>query len=400
MELLLQFGYGMMSLTKELIESWEGGRVILSPRDLTLTQMINFTQEIAKNNGKVAIDPQFYVPQADHGRLISHSFWPQDYQTALFKRAEIQSMLRTLKTDYNDPLHSDFFILPGLMSTTVNEDWYKYNNMVVEEALSLIQDKEVFFTVCLSKEAMADEATIYQIIEYLDTWNLSGCYVVAQPPSNEYLVTDPNWLVNLMDLTAGIKQQNKKVIVGYSNHQMIQLALSKIDGLASGNWLNVRSFNTNRCNNPEEGPSRRSTWYYCPQALTEYQVSFLDIANRIGMLQELKTNEIFGSNYSDPIFNSGAQPTTVNYTLRHSFLHYLTCLKFQLENSVKATYPLTLESVNMQFETARMLTETFTNKGIRGRDRDFANVVDYNISSVAVFDNLRGLIQKNTWNSI
>ena len=398
MELFLQFGYGMMSLTKDLIESWGGGKVILSPRDLTLNQMSNFTQEISVNNGKVAIDPQFYIPQADHGRLIAHSFWPQDYQTALFRRGEIQSMLRILKTDYNDPLQSDFFILPGLMSTTVNEDWYQYNNIIVEEALNLIQDKDVFFTVCLSKEAMLDEATIYQIIEYLDTWDISGCYVVAQPPANEYLVTDPNWLVNLMDLTAGIKQQNKKVIVGYSNHQMIQLALSKIDGLASGNWLNVRSFNTNRFNNPEDGASRRSTWYYCPQALSEYQISFLDIANRIGMLQELRTNEIFGSTYSDIIFNSGAQPTTVNYTSRHSFQHYLTCLKFQLENSVKETYPLTLESVKMQLETARMLTETYTTRGIRGRDRDFANVVDYNISAVAVFDNLRGLIQNNTWN--
>jgi len=196
MELLLQFGYGMMSLTKELIEFWNGGRVILSPRDLTLVQMSKFTHEISENNGKVVIDPQFYVPHADHGRLISHSFWPQDYQTALFRRTEIQSMLRILKTDYNDPLQSDFFILPGLMSTTVNEDWYQYNNMVVEEALTLIQNKEVFFTVCLSKEAMSDESTIYRIIEYLDTWNIDGCSVVAQPPANEYLVTDPNWLVN------------------------------------------------------------------------------------------------------------------------------------------------------------------------------------------------------------
>ncbi len=400
MELYLQFGHGMMSMSEELLNSWETGIIILSPRDLTLDQMTNFCSRISPKGGKVAIDPQFFIPRSDHGRLISHSFWPSNYQTALFNKAEIRQMLTALKADYNDPLNSIFFILPGLMSSLISDDWYSYNTMLLEEAASMITDKDLYLTLCLSKEAASDEDTIHQIIEYLDTWNFAGCYIVAEPPSNEYLITDPNWIVNLLDLTTGIKHQGKKVILGYANHQMLLLALSKVDAIASGNWLNVRTFSTSRFNNPEDGMSRRSKWYYCPQALSEYQIPFLDMANRVGLLQNLRTDSSFGSSYTELLFSSGAQPSTVNYNERQSFQHYLHCLRHQAKQSVKETYSLTKEGLKIQLETARLLTESFSSNGITGRDRDFKNVVDYNLSALAVYDNLRGLVQANKWNSL
>lgn len=399
MDMYLQFGHGMMSMSEELIKDWKGGLIILSPRDLTLSQMLNFNETISKLNGKVAVDPQFYIPKSDHGRLISHEFWPDDYQTALFNRNEISRMLTILNDHYNSPMASEFFILPGLMISEVNNDYYNYTNIVIEEAKKLIQNKEIFITICVSKEAMASEDEIHKLIEFIDTWNIDGCYVVAEPPANNYLVSDPNWMINLMDLTAGIKLQNKKVIVGYSNHQMLLLALSKVDAIASGNWLNVRSFNQSRFNNPDDSISRRSKWYYCAHALSEYQIVFLDIANRMGVLPSLKTDESLGSEYANLLF-TGAQPTTVNYSERHSFQHYLHCLKYQANNSVKSTYDLTKEGLRIQLETSRELTEEFSRIGITGRDRDFGNVVDYNLSALNVFDNLRGLIQANNWNSI
>ena len=399
MELYLQFGHGMMSMSEELIRDWNGGLVILSPRDLELNQMTSFSTKISSINGKIVIDPQFYLPKSDHSRLVSHSFWPSNYQTALFNKVDINRMLKTLKDQYNDPLNSEFFILPGLMTSIVNEDWYNYNSIVIEESKNLISDKDLYLTLCFSKEVMISEENIHLAIEYLDNWNIEGCYVVAEPPSNEYLVSDPNWLVNLMDLTSGIKLQNKKVIVGYSNHQMLMLALSKVDAIASGNWLNVRSFNKNRFNNPDDSVSRRSKWYYCPHALSEYQVVFLDIANRQGALQDLRTDLSFGSNYSNILF-SGAQPTTVNYGERDSFKHYLHCLRYQASNSLKQTYSLTKEGLRIQLEAARMLTDNFNQIGITGRNRDFGNVIDYNLSAISVFDNIRGLVQSHNWNSI
>ncbi len=400
MDLYLQFGHGMMSMSEELLDSWGTGIVILSPRDLTLTQMTGYATRIASKGGRVVVDPQFFIPRSDHDRLTSHSFWPSNYQTALFSRSEIVQMLTILRDDYNTPLNSDFFILPGLMSSLINDDWYAYNNILIEEAQKLITDKDIYIAICISKEAASDEDSIHQIIEYLDTWDIAGCYIIAEPTTNEYLVSDPNWMVNLLDLTTGIKHQHKKVIVGYTNHQMLLFSLSKVDAIASGNWLNVRNFNTSRFNSPEDGMSRRSKWYYCPQALSEYQIPFLDMANRVGILPNLRTDNSFGSSYSDILFTPGTQPSTVNYTERHSFQHYLHCLRYQARLSVKPTYSLTKEGLKIQLETARQLTESFTRNGITGRARDFANVVDYNLSALAVYDNLRGLVQTNNWATI
>jgi hypothetical protein len=54
MELYLQFGYGMMALSRELVEEWEGGTVILSPRDLTSDQCQRLSNAIRSlPNGKV-----------------------------------------------------------------------------------------------------------------------------------------------------------------------------------------------------------------------------------------------------------------------------------------------------------------------------------------------------------
>ncbi len=398
MDLHLQYGYNMGPLCKDLIKKWNEGLVILSPRDMELDQMKKLSKEIGKSNGEVVLDPQFYIPRADHYRLISHSFWPDQYDSALFNRGDVNLMLTNLKRDYNDVLNTKFFILPGLFTNIVNDDWFNFQSILLEEANKVEKQKDIYITLCLSKELMNNESDLHDLLEYLEEMEYEGCYLVPEP-STSYLTQDPIWLLNLLDLTAGLKLKGKKVIVGYSNHQHLILALSKIDGIASGNWLNTRNFNTQKFNNPESGNGRRSKWYYCPQALTEYQIPFLDIAKRTGLLDSLKTDPTYNSNFSDILF-SGAQPTTVNYGERDSFAHYLHCLKKQANIAVKNSFELTKNSLNMEIETAILLTEEFKRNGINGRDRDYGNIADINLSAIAAFNVIRGLSLNHNWNNI
>lgn len=399
MELYLQFGYGMMEHCRHLINSWESGTVILSPRDQEIDQMNAFVPKIQKVGGQVLIDPQFYIPHADHGRLISHSFWPDDYSTGLFKSSEVRRMLTNLRDDYNDPYGTPFFILPGNRSSEISEDWYNYHSLIINEARDLNVHDNIYVTLCLSQESMNSEDSIHTVLEYLESWDVDGCYVVPEPSNNSYLVDNPNWIINLLDLTSGIKLQGKKVVVGYANHQMLTLALTKTDAIASGNWLNVRSFNANKFNNPDDTISRRSTWYYCPQSLSEYQIPFLDIAMRMGILSDLKSDSIAISNYADILF-SGAQPTSVKYSDRESFRHYLQSLRSQVQGAVKTNYQETLESLKLRFETAERLSRHFMDNGVRGKDRDFINVVDSNLAALSAFHKLRGMILNHRWDSI
>jgi len=83
MELYLQFGYGMMEHCRHLIERWNGGTVILSPRDLTGEQIERLGSEIVDLGGSILVDPQFYDPRADHHRLVEHEYWPDEFDTSI-----------------------------------------------------------------------------------------------------------------------------------------------------------------------------------------------------------------------------------------------------------------------------------------------------------------------------
>src|SRR4051794_22153561 len=84
MELLFQFGYGMIEHSRALLASCGGGGVILSPRDMNYGQMQTLAGDICEAGGTVYLDPQFYMPHADHARLVSHDFWPEDYESGDF----------------------------------------------------------------------------------------------------------------------------------------------------------------------------------------------------------------------------------------------------------------------------------------------------------------------------
>lgn len=399
MELYLQFGHGMMALSEELIKTWQSGTVILSPRDLNYDQLKNHSRKLISLHGGVVFDPQFYVPNSHHHKLTSHSYWPYDFKTAWLNNQSIYQMLQTIKNEYNDEFETLFFILPSIRSTEIGDDWKTINEMVVNEATRLNTSLSLYATLCLSEDVMNSEEQIHMALEIIEEWEIDGCYIVPEPPKNNYLVENPNWLINLIDLATGIKHQGKKVVVGYSNHQMIYLALARVEAIASGNWLNVRGFSKARFDVPEEGQSRRSKWYYCPQALSEYQIPFLDIAHRSGFLDELKAPDSFNSTYSQVLF-SGAQPTSTDYKERDSFMHYLHCLKQQCEQAEKESYEATKAALKLQLDTSSELTEFFRSQGIRGRARDFNDVVDVNISAIDAFDSLRGMVHAHKWDEL
>ena len=92
-------------------------------------------------------------------------------------------------------------------------------------------------TIALSADAMRDPAQIATLLERIESWQVKNFYVVCEHPSGDYLVEDPNWLTSVLDLIAGIR-----LLIGYCNRQVLIAALSKANAIASGTWMNVRSF--------------------------------------------------------------------------------------------------------------------------------------------------------------
>jgi hypothetical protein len=181
---------------------------------------------------------------------------------------------------------------------------------------------------------------------------------------------------------------------------MLCLALAKCDAIAAGHFLNVRWFKTERFETTEsDETSRRTKWYYYPQAFSEYKVTYLDVAKRIEVLSIMKPPPSMENSFSRVLF-SGAMPSLTNYNESDSHRHYLHCLKVQCESSLKETYAETRDAHRALLETAAHLTAGLWERKIKGQDRDFREIVDVIDAAISVFDEDYGYAVSKEWDSL
>ena len=148
MELFLQFGYGMMEHSRQLISAWDGGTVVMSPRDLNPDQLERLAKSITDlPRGRVLLDPQFYLPHADHERLCSHEYWPENYETGAFWSGPPLRELLTLLAELNANLGTYAWILPGTHASAVDDDWLAIQEAIQIEAQEIDTQTPAYVTI-------------------------------------------------------------------------------------------------------------------------------------------------------------------------------------------------------------------------------------------------------------
>jgi hypothetical protein len=401
MELYLQFGYGMMEHCRHLISTWGGGTVVLSPRDMNDRQLRNLSSKITDlEGGQVLLDPQFYLPHADHERLCSHKYWPSDYDTgAFFQGPSLQKLLQEL-LDLNSALGAREIILPGLLATAIDDAWLETQRIVLDAGRELAGDRQVFATIALDADTTKNQDQIASLLEAASGWECPGFYVVSEHPKGDYLVQDPNWLANVLDLAAGLRLSGAKVILGYCNHQMLAASAVRATAICSGTWMNVRSFPPDKFRSTYEDEIRqRATWYYCPQALSEYKIPFLDIAQRQLVLGRMAPAPELDGRYAQHLFE-GPQPTSVGFAEQLAFRHYLHALRGQVQALESASYDEARAQQDSLLDEAEDLLRALAARGVRGQQRDFSECIDVNRAALALLDALRGPILRRRWGEL
>lgn len=401
MELYLQFGYGMMQHCRHLISAWGGGTVVLSPRDMSDKQLRTLSSEITDlAGGRVLLDPQFYLPHADHERLCSHAYWPSDYNTgAFFQGRTLRDLLQKL-LDLNEAVGANKIILPGLLASSIDDDWLETERAVLEVARELAGEHPVITTIALDADTTRNQDQIATLLDAAPGWKADGFYIVCEHPGGDYLVRDPNWLSNVLDLAAGLRLSGAEVILGYCNHQMLAASVVRANAICSGTWMNVRSFPPDKFRNAYEDEIRqRTTWYYCPQALSEYKIPFLDIAQRQRLLSRMAPPPELDGGYSQRLFE-GPQPTTVGFSEQLAFRHYLHALRGQVEALEHESYDESHAAQDNLLTEAEELLRTLSRAGIRGQQRDFLEAVDVNRAALALLDSFRGPILRRRWKAL
>lgn len=396
MNFYIQMGHGMQTICKDLCEAWQGATVILSPQNICPTAKLPiFANTLKKLNGRVLLDPQLYSPRKYHKNLQQHSYWPQTDVTNI-ELGNCRELITAL-AKINSEIASEAFILPSNIVAKVDKRWGNIQAEIANQAKQIANDQNLMLTVALGKGVLNDDVQVENIIQYSSQWNVDGVYIVCEHPERYYLVDKPLWIANLLSLVAGIKRHGKEVVVGYANHQMLPLALAKCDAIAAGNFLNVRWFQPEHFETIENSdPSRRSTWYYCPQTLSEYKIAYLDVAKRAGVLSTIAPPPAMANKYSNVLFE-GAMPSSTNYREGDSFKHYLHSLKIQCELANKTSYEALRDALFAQLETAARLISGLHNEKIKGQDRDFSEIVDVNEAAIQIFDKEFGFAMSQEW---
>ena len=401
MEIYLQFGYGMMQHCRHLIFNWGGGTVVLSPRDMSDKQLRTLSSEITDvAGGRVLLDPQFYLPHADHERLCSHDYWPSEYETgAFFQGKALRDLLRKL-IDLNAAIGTNEIILPGLLATGVDDAWLETERAVLEVGRELSGDCQVITTIALDADTTRNQDHIASLLEAAPDWKSDGFYIVCEHPNGDYIVEDPNWLANVLDLVAGLRLLGARVILGYCNHQMLAASVVQASAICSGTWMNVRSFPPDKFRSSFDDEIRqRATWYYCPQALSEYKIPFLDVAQRQQLLARMAPPPELDGGYARHLFE-GPQPTTIGLSEQLAFRHYLHALRGQVRALEHTSYDEALTAQETLLDGAEDLLRTLGSVGIRGQQRDFANAVDVNRAALVLVDSMRGPILRRQWKAL
>ncbi|MEA4835821.1 MAG: hypothetical protein VB133_11870 [Anaeromusa sp.] len=401
MDLYLQFGYGMKNLTIDLSKEWENTSVILSPRDITPKQLEKWSKEFSKANVNCMFDPQCYFPKCDHKNLVQYGYWDHSLNTNLNTVDDAETTLIKKINVYNGIISSNKFIIPGIMRK-YSSDWFgqwKSNCLKLSEVTrKVVKNRKSILTIALPSDLLCrDESIIEQIIETSIKWDVDGYYIIAEPYNGQYLVDNPVWISNLMQLCAGLKLQNREVIVGYANQQLLCLSASKIDAIASGTYLNVRKF-SNKFEQLDD-IKRKSVWFYYPHALSEYKIPFLDVAYNNGILNEMKPGVELDNSYISLIF-SGILPSSTAFNETLAFKHYLQTLKTQVALCSRNTFKDTIAANEMLLNTAERRIEFLEKNGVYAQARSFKDIVDVNRSALQRLQKTRGFMLEHSWNDL
>jgi hypothetical protein len=394
MDFYIQMGHGMQKICRDLSAEWNGATVIISPKNIKQDKLAAFSNNIHVARGAVLFDPQLYTPRKHHKDISQYDYWPRTGVTQL-ENGDCELLIGRL-ADLNAHIGAEAFIVPSPLTNTPGDIWNRYQTVVARAARKK-SSVPLLHTVALTHSVLDSDTSVEQIIHFVKTWDVEGIYLVCEHPERYYLVDKPLWLANILALVAGIKRLGRKVVVGYASHQQLCLSLAKCDAIASGNFLNVRWFQPEHFETIENDEiSRRAKWYYCPQTLSEYKISFLDVAKEVDKLSWLKPPSGMINKFSDMLF-SGALPSSTNYTETDSHCHYLYSLRSQCHMATKSSYQETKDYHRVLLETAENMLKGLRNDGIRGQDRDFGELIDVNRAAVSVFDKNYGFVMSREW---
>lgn len=358
----------------------------------------SFAQKVHEVGGNILFDPQMFYPKEEHIKLQAYDYWPSE--GCSIASADTHASINRELLRINNSIGTSQITLPGI---EMKEDLFEYNLEWLNSSVEFFgqkTDKDLFATLCLYPETIRNTVAIENLVEVLRVFPVAGYYIILHLSNNEYIVSDPMWVIGMMKLISCLKLSKRKVIVGCSNHQGLVYALAHADAIASGTYMNTRLFVPGKFKSPKDDDVKhKSTQYYIPTAFTKYKAALLDVAMQRGYLDAFAPQGDYRNRYSDMLFN-GAMPSSANYNETNSFKHYLHCLKMQCGLLSRDSYDDVYNTYEFMLGVADNQIKDFKRRDMTGQNLDFAPAIETNRIVMCANDEDYGLRLKLDWDKM
>ncbi|UNP84335.1 hypothetical protein QRE63_29240 (plasmid) [Bacillus mycoides] len=381
MNFYLQQGHGMMTLNNEFVEQHKNTGVILSPRNCTRKQIEKHVKDLHAKGAKVLFDPQFYQPHTDREKILNYPYWDDlNFNTAQFASVEAPQFCEAVIKYQVEVLNVDEIILPGRYANSITEEWLNIHHTIAHTSAQFIKDRTVYSSISLGPDVVGQKPMLDRIINEAIEYPVDGFYMTLHTP--HFLVADETYLYNLMDIFLSLSLAGKKVLLGYANQQDVIFAGVGVEGLATGNYRNVRSFNPEIFGSPleKDGIQQRAVWYYDGNTLSEFRAEALRLAYQRGLKGAFGPNTI----HSQPLLEA-INPVATNWGEPAAFRHYLTLMNDQWTKLSDVPPAQRMKEIIGILEATQKILQDLIDQGFRTGERSFDKVLDSTLNAITAF---------------
>lgn len=361
-----------------------GDGFILSPRNMTKNKVESLNKAI---KSKSIFDPQFYFPKSSHKNLNSYDFFPnalcEDSYSADFEEKSFEAARGCIEFQVNNNFNK--IIIPICDSEQISS--YPFdaieNNFYIPHlnALDILgnNNKEVYITFII-KEAHLQKTTFSDTLNFLTKFNyVDGIYLIPDIKRTLKRIEDIDFLFNLMILIKRLKENQLKVLLGYTDIEGFLLSVSGMDYLTIGSYENLRKHGDRYSDVP--GPPNPPT----PRVYSNILLQWIDYRYQDALVTEFTDTDLFEkTKYRIEMFKPEFKWNFQNPVL---YKHYFTSYSRQI-NSLPSDSTDRFRFVEETIKNAIRVYEKIENSGIMLEKNSTGNHLPYWLTALNRFKKL------------
>lgn len=299
----LQMGHDTQNLVgAEGLDSFSG--IILSPlnrKNNVLKQDILKFKKISDYD--IVFDPQLYYPHTEKENILTHPYFPQDFESADYSNQNWWAKIHNAIHQYCDELEVTSIIAPTIDPKSLDDQYYDFNVLNVNEFYEKRSSKNIsiWAPLIISLNDLSQQDKIPRLASISSQFIADKIYLIVKAdvePRRE--ISDSTLTTLLVKFIHELAELGKEITIAFSSSDMILYKVAGASHCATSKFFNLRRFTPSRYDENTGGGGQ------LPYFFTESLLAFLRGPDLLRIMErgkaELLTSTLAANIWNDRIF--------------------------------------------------------------------------------------------------